>query len=343
MAMKPSLTSSKSLSSSSSSSSSWFSGIVRSGRSNSLKMSNNSAVVAAVADNAGPVVRKNQFRGVLFKYGPNPIQVAFKTGDYKRQVIFIGGLTDGFLATSYLEPLAIALDRENWSLVQFLMSSSYSGYGTSSLQQDAKELDLLINYLINKEDSEGVALLGHSTGCQDIVHYMRTNYACSRAVRAAIFQAPVSDREYQATLPHTASMIDLAAKMISEGRGLELMPREADPLAPITAYRYHSLCSYNGDDDMFSSDLSDDQLRMRLGHMSSTHSQIIFSMADEYVPDYVDKKALVERLCRAMGGAEKVEIEYGNHSLSNRVEEAVEAIIDFLRREGPKGWDDPWS
>ncbi|XP_027332058.1 UPF0613 protein PB24D3.06c isoform X2 [Abrus precatorius] len=326
--MNPSLTSSSSLSSSSSSSPSWFSGIVRGGRSSSLKMSSNSAVAVAVAaDTAGPVIRKNQFRGVLFKYGPNPIQVAFKTGEFKR----------------YLEPLAIALDLENWSLVQFLMSSSYSGYGTSSLQQDAKELDQLINYLINKEDSEGVALLGHSTGCQDIVNYMRTNYACSRAVRAAIFQAPVSDREYQATLPHTASMIDLAAKMISEGRGLELMPREADPSAPITAYRYHSLCSYNGDDDMFSSDLSDDQLRMRLGHMSNTHCQVIFSMADEYVPDYVDKKALVERLCRAMGGAEKVEIEYGNHSLSNRVEEAVNAIIDFLKREGPKGWDDPWN
>lgn len=53
-----------------------------------------------------------------------------------------------------------------------------------------------------------------------------------------IVQAPVSDREYHATLPHTASMIDLAAKMISEGRGLELMPREADPSAPITAYRW---------------------------------------------------------------------------------------------------------
>lgn len=30
------------------------------------------------------------------------LQVAFKTGDFKRQVIFIGGLTDGFLATSYV-------------------------------------------------------------------------------------------------------------------------------------------------------------------------------------------------------------------------------------------------
>lgn len=29
------------------------------------------------------------------------LQVAFKTGNYKQQVIFIGGLTDGLLATEY--------------------------------------------------------------------------------------------------------------------------------------------------------------------------------------------------------------------------------------------------
>lgn len=32
----------------------------------------------------------------------NFLQVAFKTGDYKQQLIFIGGLTDGFLATEYV-------------------------------------------------------------------------------------------------------------------------------------------------------------------------------------------------------------------------------------------------
>ncbi|KAF8388001.1 hypothetical protein HHK36_026667 [Tetracentron sinense] len=331
-----------SLSSSSSfSTTSWFSGIVRGRSSNpgNPMMANN----VSAGDGGGPVNRKKQFRGVLFKYGPNPTQVAFKTGDFKQQVIFIGGLTDGFLATEYLEPLSIALENEKWSLVQLLLSSSYSGYGTSSLKQDALELDQLVSYLINKENSEGVVLLGHSTGCQDIVHYMRTNAACSRAVRAAILQAPVSDREYRATLPETAAMIDLASTMIHEGRGMELMPREANPDAPITAYRFHSLCAYMGDDDMFSSDLSDDQLTMRLGHMSNTPCQVIYSMADEYVPEYVDKKTLVERLCRAMGGAEKVEIEWGNHSLSNRVAEAAQAIIDFVKIEGPKGWDDPWN
>lgn len=34
--------------------------------------------------------------------------------------------------------------------------------------KDAAEIDQLISYLINKEDSEGVVLVGHSTGCQVI-------------------------------------------------------------------------------------------------------------------------------------------------------------------------------
>ncbi|XP_068660100.1 UPF0613 protein PB24D3.06c-like [Aristolochia californica] len=336
------MTSSPSSSSLSSLSSlSWFSGIVR--VRNCEPGTPRTQATPIAGDRIGSVNSKDQMNGVLFKYGPKPAQVVFRTGCFQQQVIFIGGLTDGFLATEYLEHLSAALENEKWSLVQPLLSSSYSGYGISSLQQDASELDQLIDYLINKENSEGVVLLGHSTGCQDIVHYMHTSAACSRAVRAAILQAPVSDREYRATLPETAAMINLASTMVNEGRGMELMPREANPDAPITAYRYHSLCDCTGDDDMFSSDLTDDQLRLRLGHMSNTPCQVIFSMADEYVPEYVDKKALVDRLCKALGGAEKVEIEWGNHSLSNRVQEAVQAIIDFVKREGPKGWDDPWN
>ncbi|KAG6398574.1 hypothetical protein SASPL_140041 [Salvia splendens] len=314
-----------------SSGTSWFSGIVRSRSSASASAKVPNITPAAAGDGAGggdgPINKKRQFRGVMFKYGTKSIQCHLSEAIdemlkllLSKQVItssksiFIGGLTDGFLATEYLEPLAIALEKERWSLVQFLFSSSYSGYGISSLKQDAAELDQLISYLINKEDSEGVVLLGHSTGCQ----------------------APVSDREYRATLPETASMIDLASMMINEGRGSELMPREANPDSPITAYRFHSLCAYNGDDDMFSSDFNEDQLKQKLGHMSNT-------------PTLVGSRSNLmhglshSKLCAAMGGAEKAEIEYGNHSLSNRAQEAVQAIIEFIKRDGPKGWDDPWS
>jgi len=39
---------------------------------------------------------------------------------------------------------------------------------------------------------------------------------------------------------------------------------------------------------------------------------------------------------------EKVEIEWGNHSLFNRMQETLEAIVDFVKREGSKGWNDHW-
>lgn len=51
-------------------------------------------------------------------------------------------------------------------------------------------------------------------------------------------------------------------------------------LSPLGS-RYHSLSAYMGDDDMFSSDLSEDQLRQRLGHMSSTPCQVCL------IKDYV--------------------------------------------------------
>ena len=37
--------------------------------------------------------------------------------------------------------------------------------------QDAIEIEQLLNYLIDQEDSEGFILVGHSTGCQ--VFYLR--------------------------------------------------------------------------------------------------------------------------------------------------------------------------
>lgn len=66
---------------SSTSTTSWFSGIVR-GRSDknitSKNAPNSVSVVSGAADNSaslGPVIKKNHYRGVLFRYGPKSIQV----------------------------------------------------------------------------------------------------------------------------------------------------------------------------------------------------------------------------------------------------------------------------
>lgn len=63
--------------SSSSTTTSWFSSIVR-GRSASVKMASKSSSAAtgdSLDGGCGPINKKRQFRGVMFKYGPKPIQV----------------------------------------------------------------------------------------------------------------------------------------------------------------------------------------------------------------------------------------------------------------------------
>ncbi|XP_057734414.1 uncharacterized protein LOC130949805 [Arachis stenosperma] len=64
----------------------------------------------------------------------------------------------GEVPRDYLELLTNALDHENWSLVQFLMSSSYSGYGTFSLQQVKKFTNVLekIMYDLRKGSLRGL-------------------------------------------------------------------------------------------------------------------------------------------------------------------------------------------
>lgn len=72
-----------------------------------------------------------------------------------------------------------------------------------------------------------ILLIGHSTGCQDALFYMRHGEHRSD-VRGVVLQAPVSDREYLASLPDTAKWLELAKQMIREEKSEQLMPREVN-------------------------------------------------------------------------------------------------------------------
>jgi len=264
--------------------------------------------------------------GRLFKYGPDSCHTAFKSGKHKRHLIFVGGLTDGLLATRWIEPLAEKLDAAGWSLVQTLLSSSYLQYGIASLDQDARELDMLVQHLKKEYEATHVVLAGHSTGCQDAVRYVQR---FPRSIDGVILQAPVSDREFLATLPNTAARLKQAQHMVKEGRGTEFLPRDTD-CAPMSAERYVSLAGRMGDDDMFSWDLSSMELKGRVGHLIATRTLLIMSGADEYVPAEVDKHALAEKLALAMGTSQWVVVEDGNHALSESVDEAVQHMLAFV-------------
>lgn len=225
-------------------------------------------------------------------------------------LIFIGGLTDGFLTVPYVPPLALAVEvvpGSKWVVVQALISSSYLQFGFGSVQRDAKELGQLVEYLRTHRGSSKskIVLMGHSTGCQDTIEYI-SKYSKSlgfdkvRALDGAILQAPVSDaeafREFEAkdTLEY---YLNLAKKYIEEGKPDELLPTGASKLAfgaPCTAYRFHSFAGERGDDDYFSSYLSSEDYAKSFG-VIETPLLVLFSGSDEFVPARVNKDELVQR------------------------------------------------
>jgi hypothetical protein len=76
----------------------------------------------------------------------------------------------------------------------------------------------------------------------------------------------VSDREALLYLYNgTPALIKQAQAMIAEGHGEDILTRTWDVAGstPVTARRYASFTVKGGDDDMFSSDLTDGELKVR--------------------------------------------------------------------------------
>jgi hypothetical protein len=136
-------------------------------------------------------------------------------------------------------------------------------------------------------------------------------------------QAPVSDREdAMMHQPQYAKNIEIARSLLKDEKEMEMMPRSSF-WAPITAQRFLDLQDIDGRDDFFSSDLTNEQLQERLEHVGNVANRqvlVAFSGKDEYVPDTVDKKQILERLCRAMNHIHPVAtplfLENANHNLS---------------------------
>ena len=185
-------------------------------------------------------------KGELLTY-PNPKEVGigplpmFLSGDINSSnaIVFVAGLTNTLDSVPYVRPLSEALEKEGWCFVQLLTSSSGYGFAHGSLDRDTSEMSSAVSTL-RKMGKSKIVIMGHSTGSQDVIHYVNGNY---ERVDGVIAQAPVSDRE--AIDDNISKWIPTAIKMIEEGKKDEAMPRESITWfdTPITAYRYWSLFS----------------------------------------------------------------------------------------------------
>jgi hypothetical protein len=156
--------------------------------------------------------------------------------------ILLGGLSDGLIPVPYTHALSEMVchfpyhptissssqqqplphqQQQSWSLLQPILSSSYTGFGHGTLDRDVMEIHEFIQYIIQyRNATQNIILIGHSTGCQQIVHYLKTYYGSTVDTNrtndddtnndtdndrpplqrpiitfGAVLQAPVSDRE----------------------------------------------------------------------------------------------------------------------------------------------------
>lgn len=192
--------------------------------------------------------------------------------------------------------------------------------------------------------------MGHSTGCQDVMEYLTGKGHQNRSpIDGGVIQAPASDREAMLMNDNDGTYekgCETAQKMIDAGEGNAIMPSKLTGFGncPVTAKRYLSLASPNhdGDDDYFSSDLSDEKLMKSFGALPARSPLLIlFSGKDEYVPKHTDVPALVKRwIAITKKGKGVVDednsgiLEGASHNLSESpdacVNDLVKRVLAFL-------------
>tara|TARA_R110002003_G_scaffold171_8_gene13942 strand:+ start:35168 stop:36121 length:954 start_codon:yes stop_codon:yes gene_type:complete len=291
--------------------------------------------------------------GTLHKY--NKKLVAFEhapstpstSQEPPHTLLWIGGLGDGLLTVQYPSTIASSLP-PTWVLAEVVLRSSYNGWATGRLSRDARELGECVQYFRALRAGAKVVLMGHSTGCQDIMEYLVGPDAKSRPpVDGAILQGGVSDREAWEDMLKTGEekaafreIVERAKKMCEEGdeRGIVNVKGNmvAEVLgAPMSAYRTYSLLARGGDDDYFSSDLGDEHFTTTFGRMPAT-TTVAFLLGDEdpYVPASIDKAALLERWTRIIReGGGVVDSQNGgvvpgaHHNLNGDPEEVVADLV----------------
>ena len=164
-----------------------------------------------------------------------------------------------------------------------------------------------------------VVLMGHSTGCQVIMHYLLSPLSRRKVggsgsegqrpkVDGVIMQGGVSDREALTTIlpPKIVDEACAVAKQyVHKGRGGDVLPYRYTDIffnsAPITAQRFLSLTSpgpdHVGEDDYFSSDLDAGRLDTTFGKLGEGGLRVsfLFGEKDQYVPKSVDREGMVQR------------------------------------------------
>ena len=213
------------------------------------------------------------------------------------------------------------------------------------MQQDADDLTEFLAAVVEISHARGshevqIVLMGHSTGCQDIVMLMGRSEMKNYKISGLILQGAVSDREaFDAAVEANPRLKDLREEIATIAMHMqpdEFLPRRASLLVgregdPITAGRFMSLNGKQTVDDIFSSDLTVEYFKKRLGHIVCP-VLLLLSGADEYYPSGVSAGVAGEKIASGFGAEVRMEVvEKANHFLFGHELGLCEIVTDFLK------------
>lgn len=184
---------------------------------------------------------------LAYEHLPNPNPNPLPSGKRQNILLFLPGLGEGPLDIPYTRTaLAPRLAEIHYALFETRLSSSYSGFGYSSLAQDAKEIDALVRHLRKEVVEEGgrVVVMGHSTGAQGCLAHAGGGFG---GVDGFVLQGAVSDREAMG-MGGEGEVVERGVRWAVEVGGKQegrMVPREMLPEGwrgqPVSAYRWWSL------------------------------------------------------------------------------------------------------
>ncbi|SPO26042.1 uncharacterized protein UTRI_02316 [Ustilago trichophora] len=177
----------------------------------------------------------------LFQKKPVALPYFDTDADLPHSLVFAPGLTDTIGTIPYLPRLADSIRNHGFSLVQPQLTCNLGGYGQCTLEGDAQEIASCVSHLrsLPAKQKGKVVLMGHSTGCQDLIAYLLSSTRAadpSTRIDGAILQAPVSDREFfelerkladsDAVREEMDRELQEATQLVRTGQGAALLPRK---------------------------------------------------------------------------------------------------------------------
>ena len=257
----------------------------------------------------------------------------FLNGKSNKLILLIGGLGDLLFSVKYFEYLWEKLN--DYKLCIPIMRSSGNSFGNTIIWDDVEDIKEIIKHISYNNEIKDIYLIGHSTGCQDILCLFKKKIQKEFPIRKCILQGPVSDRDYvkdDQKLKNEIKRIENISNILFKDwnnsqlkNSIEVSQYLYDNKYPLLIRRFISLYSKLGDEDWFSYDIEQNILN-QLYSIIDIPFLFVFSLNDQYV-NYSNEEynKLIKRIEKTNSNI-KIYILNDNHFIENLKEEFFQIL-----------------